>query len=509
MSRGADLVPRTRRVFADQLTPVLGYRRLVSGDQRLATSFLLESVETGGRVGRWSFVGAAPARGITARGHTVEHLDAAGRGMSQVQCDDPLDEVRAVLKGATIAPPPGPFFCGGWCGWIGYDAVRWLEPEAVGFAGAPVDDRGIADMHLGLYLDVLVFDHVDKTLTAVSWADRRQSSQAEAEADARIDAMLEAVESDAVMMPPGRLDLDPSGMPADPGESNMTRQQFEAAVERCKDWIRDGDIFQVVPSQRFERHGEVDPFAVYRALRVVNPSPYMLYMQGPGAILIASSPEILCRVEGRTLTSRPLAGTRRRGEDDGQDKALETDLRGDDKERSEHSMLVDLARNDIGTVCSPGSVQVERLMDVERYRHVMHLSSTVTGTLKEGHDAWDALRHSLPVGTVSGAPKIRAMQIIDELEPTRRGPFGGGIGCMSLHGDMDMAIALRTIVVPADNPGPPWTYHLQAGAGIVLDSVPAKEFEETIAKAASLSKAIDLAADAFVESTGPGQGAPR
>jgi anthranilate synthase component 1 len=226
-------------------------------------------------------------------------------------------------------------------------------------------------------------------------------------------------------------------------------------------------------------------------------------------VLIASSPEILCRVEGQTVYSRPLAGTRRRGADASADADLEADLLGDAKERAEHSMLVDLARNDIGTVCEPGSVHIDRLMDVERYRHVMHLSSTIKGTLRPGLDAWDALRQSLPVGTVSGAPKIRAMQIIDELEPTRRGPYGGGIGCVSLHGDMDMAIALRTMVVPAATSGPPWMYHLQAGAGIVMDSVPRHEYDETIAKAASLSRAIDLAQSAFAAEPAGGQGEPR
>jgi anthranilate synthase component 1 len=298
-------------------------------------------------------------------------------------------------------------------------------------------------------------------------------------------------------------------MPVNAGASNMTQRDFEAAVERCQDWIRDGDIFQVVPSQRFERSSDVDPFAVYRALRIVNPSPYMIYMQGPDAILVASSPELLCRVEGRNVSSRPLAGTRRRGKDAQADAALEDELRSDDKECAEHAMLVDLARNDVASVCEAGSVQVDRLMDVERYRHVMHLSSTVTGTLENDLDAWDVLRRSLPVGTVSGAPKIRAMQIIDEIEPTRRGPFAGGIGCVSLQGDMDIAIALRTMVVPARKQGPPWTYHMQAGAGIVLDSVPSKEYDETVAKAASLARAIDLAESAFVDDEGPGQGEPR
>ncbi|MCH2137436.1 MAG: chorismate-binding protein [Phycisphaerales bacterium] len=505
MSDPFDLVPLSRRLFADNLTPVLAYRRLVSGHDRLAASFLLESVDVGGTVGRYSIIGTAPSHTVTVWGHQIVHRDAQGVETTAT-ADDPLQAVRDVLAGVRVAPDPGPYFCGGWCGWVGYDAVRWLEPEAVSFAAAPVDDRGIPDLHMGLHLDVVVFDHVDKTLHAVCWADHRRfetTQAAHADAQARLDAIVQRVESDAIVLPPGRLELDlAAGSSA--GESTMSRREFEAAVERCKDWIRDGDVFQVVPSQRFERQSSVDPFAVYRALRIVNPSPYMIYMQGPEAMLVASSPEILCRVVDGTVSSRPLAGTRRRDADVAADVALEDDLRGDAKECAEHAMLVDLARNDISTVCEQGSVQVTRLMDVERYRHVMHLSSTVEGQLRADVDCWEALRRSLPVGTVSGAPKIRAMQIIDELEPTRRGPYGGGIGCVSMHGDMDVAIALRTIVVPAASQGPPWAYHLQAGAGVVLDSVPAREFEETVSKAASLARAIDVAEAAFDDS--PGQG---
>jgi anthranilate synthase component 1 len=231
----------------------------------------------------------------------------------------------------------------------------------------------------------------------------------------------------------------------------------------------------------------------------VNPSPYQIYLQAEGCILVASSPEILCRVRGRTVTNRPLAGTRRRGRDAAEDLALERELLDDAKERAEHVMLVDLGRNDLGRVCGPGSVRIERSMEVERYSHVMHISSTVTGELRPGLDAWDALRATLPVGTVSGAPKVRAIQVIDELEPVRRGPYSGGIGAVGWDGDMDIALALRTMVVPsaAWRPGTPWDVHLQAGAGVVLDSVPAAEYEETVAKSAALGRAIDLAERAF------------
>lgn len=300
-------------------------------------------------------------------------------------------------------------------------------------------------------------------------------------------------------------------LPPPPGKSNMSKQQFLDAVGAAKEYILSGDIFQLVLSQRYERRTFADPFEVYRALRVVNPSPYMVYLQARGAIIVSSSPEILCRVDaGRVVTNRPLAGTRRRGADAASDAALEAELLADEKERAEHVMLVDLGRNDVGKVSRSGSVVVERLMDVERYSHVMHISSTVTGELAPGLDSWDALRAALPAGTVSGAPKVRAMQIIDELEVNKRGPYGGGLGHVAFSGTMDMALGLRTMVIPTDPADAlydyahpdgsrrEWTVHLQAGAGLVADSVPEAEYEETLNKAAALGRAIDLAEAAFL-----------
>jgi anthranilate synthase component 1 len=490
-----DLVPVTRRVLSDHLTPVLAYRRLVSDDQRTDTSFLLESVEVGGTVGRHSVVAARPVLELTARRHEVTLLDHRD-GSSRVEhCDDPLEMIASQTSGLRIAAGPDRVFRGGWAGWLAYDSVRWLEAEAVSEEAAPTDDRNLPDMHFGLYDTVVVFDHVDKTLSVTCWADLRRAEPAEAwdRSQQRVDQVLAMLAEDSVTLPAGRVALDAAGTSGLPGTPRTSRADFEASVERCVEYIKAGDVFQVVPSQRFERMSDADPFDVYRALRVVNPSPYMIYMQSPDAVIVASSPEILCRVVDGVVTNRPLAGTRPRGHGKAEDDRLERELREDHKERAEHAMLVDLARNDLGTVCVPGSVTIERLMDVERYSHVMHLSSTVTGTLAAGNDCWDALRRSLPVGTVSGAPKIRAMQIIDELEPVRRGPYAGGIGCISFGGDLDIAIALRTIVVPVAVPGPPWQYHLQAGAGVVLDSVPAREYEETLNKAAALGRAIDLA----------------
>ena len=492
---GHDLVPVTRRVLSDHLTPVLAYRRMVHGDHRIDTSFLLESVEVGGSVGRYSIVAAQPMLEVTAKRSSVTVVDHRNGTTKTEPCEDPLEELRSITDEIRVASCGRDVFRGGWAGWLSYDSVRWLEPNAVTEAAAPTDDRDLPDLHFGLYDTVIVFDHVEKTLSVTCWADLR-ANDAESALDVAkqtIDSVLERLAADSVILPAGRVDLDASASCGLPGTPANSREQFEDGVERCIEYIRAGDIFQVVPSQRFERVSDVDPFDVYRALRVVNPSPYMIYMQSPDAVLVASSPEILCRVHHGEVTSRPLAGTRPRGEDDAKDASLEQELRADAKECAEHAMLVDLARNDLGTVCEPGSVVVDRLMDVERYSHVMHLSSTVRGQLSASHDCWDALRRSLPVGTVSGAPKIRAMQIIDELEAVRRGPYAGGIGCVSFCGDMDIAIALRTIVVPVDSPGPPWRYHLQAGAGVVLDSVPAREYEETLSKAAALGRAIDLA----------------
>lgn len=490
-----DLVPVTRRVLSDHLTPVLAYRRLVASDGRTDTSFLLESVEVGGAVGRHSILAARPGMQVTARRREVTVID--GRlGTEEVrQCEDPLAELEALTQLLRIAPGPDRVFRGGWAGWLGYDSVRWIEPDAVPESAAPEDDRNLPDMHFGLFDTVVVFDHVDKTLSVTCWQETagRVAEQVWDESQRRIDAVLEQLAEDSVTLPAGRVELSAEPSSGLPGVPRTSQAEFEASVSKCVEYIKAGDVFQVVPSQRFERTSEADPFDVYRALRVVNPSPYMIYMQSPEVIIVASSPEILCRVVDGKVTNRPLAGTRRRGIDDEEDRQLAEELRTDQKECAEHAMLVDLARNDLGTVCEPGSVTVDRLMDVERYSHVMHLSSTVTGDLRSDQDCWDALRRSLPVGTVSGAPKIRAMQIIDEIEPVRRGPYAGGIGCVSFGGDLDIAIALRTIVVPAKQAGPPWHYHLQAGAGVVLDSVPVKEYEETLNKAAALGLAIDLA----------------
>jgi len=500
----------SRRILSDQLTPVIAYRRLVACDERAATSFLFESVEQGGAVGRYSMLGAQPALEIVAKGHEITIIETSATGAHterHAQHANPLAAARD-LQSWTGIDARGPLpdsFHGGWVGMVGFDAVRWLEPEKLSFAHAAHDDRNLPDMHLSLYRDVVVFDHATKCVFIVCaiLPGEHDASKVTHAGTAALDRLQERLTRTTAQLATGQIDLDTSARPRDAGESCTGREKFESSVARAKEYIAAGDAFQVVLSQRFVRESAVDPFDVYRALRVVNPSPYQVYLQARGCILVAASPEILCRTRGDQVVNRPLAGTRPRGATPAEDQALELELLADDKERAEHTMLVDLGRNDLGKVCARGSVSVVRCMEIERFSHVMHISSTITGSMRTDIDAWDALSATLPVGTVSGAPKVRAIQIIDELEPFRRGPYAGGLGAIGWTGDMDMAIALRTIVVPVphntklDAKNHRWQYHLQAGAGVVLESDPAKEFQETVNKAAGLARAIDLAESAF------------
>ena len=509
----AVVAPVAMQLLADQLTPVLAYRRLVAGDQRLAPSFLLESVEQGQRQGRYSFLGAGPALECSARGDAVHIRERDSEGEQSFHSKDPLDALRQLDKGVRFVTPDGldlpDCALGGWFGYAGYDTVRYTEPEKLRADKAPRDDRLLPDMHFGRYDAVCVFDHARKIVHLVRLVRVARGQDAATAFDSASED-LQSLESQllthAKPLAAGRFDVV-AGVGA-PLASNTTPEQHAIMVERAKEYIRAGDIFQVVLSQRFERRSKADPFDVYRALRAVNPSPYMVYLQAEECILVASSPEILCRVSAdkatgaRIVTNRPLAGTRKRGANNTEDTALEQELLADPKERAEHIMLVDLGRNDVGKVCSKGSVTLEKVMAVERFSHVMHISSTVTGALRDGLDAWDALRAALPAGTVSGAPKVRAMQIIDELEPVRRGPYGGGFGYVSADGAMDMALALRTMVVPeALYDGETWMYHIQAGGGVVADSNATAEYLETVNKAAALAQAIDLAERAFASST--------
>ncbi len=510
------VVPVGIRMLSDQLTPVLAYRRLVAPDERTAHSFLLESVEGGERAGRHSILGARPRLEVLANHRSVRVDQRDGAPSGELADADPFEVLQEITESLHFVAPTGDerqaglapsCVLGGWFGYAGYDTVRYAEPVKLDPSRAPVDDRRLPDLHFGLYDQVVVFDHATKVVHAVQLVFVEEGADSGAvydEAVVALERLAGALQTHSKPLPAGR--IDQSGESVTPAGlvSNMTREQHAAMLAKASEYIRAGDIFQVVLGQRFERVSEADPFDVYRALRAVNPSPYMVYLQAEGCILVASSPEILCRVRhedgdgGRVVTNRPLAGTRKRGATEAEDQALAEELLADEKERAEHIMLVDLGRNDVGKVCELASVKLERVMEIERYSHVMHISSTVTGELRAESSCWDALRATLPVGTISGAPKIRAMQIIDELEPVRRGPYGGGMGYVSLDGDMDIALALRTIVTPtARYDGARWTYHLQAAGGIVADSQPDAEYEETVNKSAALARAITLAERAF------------
>ncbi|MFG0292130.1 MAG: anthranilate synthase component I [Phycisphaerales bacterium JB050] len=509
------VIPIGVRLLGDRLTPVSAYRRLVKADERTAPSFLFESVENGDRQGRYSILGHEPSIEVVAYANEVSITDRRAKPSAVGAAGDPLDVLRSISSEMRLIRPdrdedagrtlPGSFL-GGWVGYAGYDSARYVEPEKLPFEGAPPDDRELPDLHFGFYPQMVVFDHVAKLVHIVRLVEVGNPEEAGGgydEAVREISRTIEDLNSENEALRPGVFPA-PGEIVRGEAVSNMTREEHGAMVERAKEYIRAGDIFQVVIGQRFERESKADPFEVYRSLRVVNPSPYMGYLQAEGCILVASSPEILCRVrevgEDLVLTNRPLAGTRKRGATEAQDRALEVELLADEKERAEHIMLVDLGRNDVGRVAERASVSLDELMVVERYSHVMHISSTVTGRLRDGLDCWDALRSTLPVGTISGAPKIRAMQIIDELEPVKRGPYGGGFGCVGLDGEMDIALTLRTIVVPLSRCEPErgrWVYHLQAAGGIVFDSQTDAEFAETVNKSAALGAAIDSAETAL------------
>jgi anthranilate synthase component 1 len=473
------LVPVYRRLLSDALTPVSAFHALDRG----GSACLFESVIGGEKVGRYSFLAFDPFLTITARGSHVVVESAEGL-REEFDSADPLSELRKRLDPFRAVHLPGmPPFIGGAIGYAGYDVVRYVE----NMPNAPPDDRGLPDLSFGLYDRMVVFDNVSKAMYVIAMArlDRAEGDvdQAYADAQQRVDELVAQLSAPAPLAP---ADIASAGEPTLAYRSNFRREDFESAVRKCVEYIRAGDIFQVVISQRLEVDLTSDPLEVYRTLRVVNPSPFMFFVRLPEVTLVGSSPEIMCRVVDGKVTVRPLAGTRRRGATEEEDRKLAEELLADPKERAEHVMLVDLGRNDVGRVAKFGSVQLADVMVIERYSHVMHITSNVTGTLRDDYDAFDALKACLPAGTVSGAPKVRAMQIIDELEPHRRGPYAGAVGYIDYSGNMDTCIALRTLVVQGKKA------YIQAGAGIVADSVPASEYQETLNKAQGLLKAIEV-----------------
>ncbi len=498
-----NVLPVTHSFVSDLETPVSAFLKL--GAPR--RSFLLESAEQGQHLGRHSFLGVGARALVTYEDGRLSVQENGDRLV--VEHDDPFVAVADLMRsyrppasgaeggGAAAALPP---LAGGLVGYFGYDLVRRLEH----LPDAPPDDLGLPEMAFLLADTVLVFDHLKHTITIVAnaFVDGRDVDGPYKRAVQRIHEVREqlaaplpagaagGVSNHAESAAQGRA---AAGDPARPVTSSMTRGQFETGVERIRDYVHAGDAFQVVLSQRFSTPADVSPFSIYRGLRTVNPSPYLYYIAFDDFALCGSSPEPLITVQGDRVETRPIAGTRRRGSSPAEDRRLIDDLRADEKERAEHLMLVDLGRNDLGRVCAPGSVRVDDFMGMELYSHVIHMVSSVSGTLAEGLEPTDALKAAFPAGTVSGAPKVRAMQIIDELETVRRGPYAGAIGYLSYGGDLDTCICIRTVVVKDG------VAHVQAGAGIVADSVPAREFEETQNKAAALLRAIDLAREQFGE----------
>jgi len=474
----ADLLPVYRVFYSDTLTPVSAFCRAGWSSD----AFLFESVVGGERVGRYSFLGGNPFFRIEAFGTDI--VETAGETSIRRQVADPLVELEALLQKYRSVHSPGlPRFVGGAVGYAGYDVVRYTER----LPHPPEDDRQLPDMSFALYDSMIIFDHIRKTVMVVVHAHtgsgdlRKEYDQA----CTRLDALCARLQerADGLTMP----DVDLTSPELPEWTSNFTQAEYEEAVRTCQEYIRAGDIFQVVISQRLEVQTQASPLDVYRALRVVNPSPFMFLLQTPHCTLVGSSPEIMVRVEDRETTIRPLAGTRPRGKTEEEDLLLAADLLADPKERAEHVMLVDLARNDVGRIAEYGSVTLNDVMVVERYSHVMHITSNVTGQLRPELSALAALRAGLPAGTVSGAPKVRAMEIIDELEKHRRGPYAGAVGYIDYTGNMDTCIALRTLVMM------PGKAYVQVGAGLVADSVPSSEFQETMNKARGQLKALALA----------------
>jgi anthranilate synthase component 1 len=474
LKRHGNLVPVCRDIQADLETPVSAYLKIARGSY----SFLLESVEGGERLARYSFIGTDPLLVLKTGGENIV---------------DPLNQVEkelARLHPVSIAGLPR--FHGGMVGYLSYEVARHFEKLPC----PAQDSQGLPESVLMLADTLLVFDHITHKIKVVSHAHLDGDvDTAYREATCKIDNLVNRLEQPMHSVARKNVALDKSEV-----SSNFSRAEFEAIVSQAKEYIYAGDVIQAVLSQRLARRTTANPFAIYRALRSINPSPYMYYLHLGDFYIAGASPELLVRVEDGMVSTHPIAGTRRRGKNVTEDLALQEELKNDEKERAEHIMLVDLGRNDIGRISEPGSVEVSQLMDVERYSHVMHLVSHVQGRLRAGLSQFDALRSCFPAGTVSGAPKIRAMEIIAEFEKEQRGPYAGAVGYFDFSGNLDTAIAIRTIVVKNN------IAYIQAGAGIVADSVPEREYQESLNKAQALLAAIDQAeADqyAFARSISP------
>ncbi|MCP5003234.1 MAG: anthranilate synthase component I [Planctomycetes bacterium] len=477
-SRQGNVVPVYRQLFADTLTPLSAFQKISVADY----AFLLESADGGEKIARYSFLGSNPFLRFRCRGFNVESY-RNGESVCY-ESRDPLCELEKLLNSFSPVEVEGlPKFFGGAVGYVSYDSVRYVEdlPDSAN------DDLNLPDIYFMFYDIVIIFDHLQKTIKVVCAActGERDIKDVYEESTGRVDALIAKLRTPVMELS----SLIPEERDADiKFSSNFKKTDFFSAVATCKEYIKAGDIIQVVISQRLHAETAAKSFNIYRTLRVVNPSPYMFYMKMGEIELIGSSPEVMVKVEGGRVTVRPIAGTRWRGKTEAEDELLAKELLSDPKERAEHIMLLDLGRNDVGRVSEYGSVEIDEKMVIEKYSHVMHITSSVSGKLRKDTNAFDCLKACLPAGTLSGAPKIRAMEIIDDLEPTRRGPYGGAVGYIDFYGNMNTCITIRTIVLKNEKDA-----YIQAGAGIVADSIPESEYQETLNKAKGLLKALEVA----------------
>ncbi|MBN1574245.1 MAG: anthranilate synthase component I [Deltaproteobacteria bacterium] len=478
LSMEGNLIPVYQEILADLETPVSAFKKLNGA----SPSFLLESVEGGEKWGRYSFLGIGPAMIFRSKGNMIEVLKN-GELLYTTKEDDPLSKLKEIMdRYRPVVDVPGlPRFYGGAVGYLSYDMVRFME----NIPNSKPDDLKTYDSYFIIPCNVVVFDNARNTMKLVANVFLDSSSPPE-------DSYVEATSTINRMIHKLGQPLNLTKLKSDDGvplfvDSNFNERDFTEAVDKCREYIINGDIIQVVLSQRFEMEIDVEPFELYRALRIINPSPYMFYLQFEELTLVGSSPEVLVRKEGERVEVRPIAGTRPRGKSADEDERLMEDLLSDPKELAEHVMLVDLGRNDLGRIAQFGSVNVANLMRIEKYSHVMHIVSDVEGRLKNGHNSFDVLRAAFPAGTLTGAPKVRAMEIIEEIEPVRRGTYGGAVGYFSFSGNMDMCITIRTMLVMNGK------IYLQAGAGIVYDSDPKMEYKETQHKAKGMLKAVEMA----------------
>jgi anthranilate synthase component I len=472
-------IPVSLEVLADLETPISAYRKLAEGPY----SYFFESVQGGEKWGRYSIIGLPCSTLLKVFGYRAE-IWVDGELIESEEVEDPLAFAEAFQHRYRTAPGDNlPVFHGGLVGYFGYDTVRYVEPRLA--ANVPPDRLGTPDILLMVSDEVLVFDNLAGTIRLIINADPAVEDALQL-AQQRLRELVKRLPQPMAPLPEVVLSAADNAELEHQAESDFTQEQYEQGVERVKEYVLAGDVMQVVPSQRMSIPYTAPPLNLYRALRNLNPSPYMYYLDLDDFHIVGSSPEILARVEQGLVTVRPIAGTRRRGHTEAEDAALEAELLADPKEIAEHLMLIDLGRNDVGRIAETGSVELSDKMVVERYSHVMHIVSNVTGKLKAGKSAIDVLRATLPAGTLSGAPKIRAMEIIDELEPVKRGVYGGAVGYISWAGDMDTAIAIRTAVIKGGK------LYVQAGGGVVADSVPRLEWEETQHKARAMFRAVSM-----------------